>query len=111
MVNVTIAPGQRAAVSTGIKIKPPRGSYVRLAGRSGLSFNHGLFVISGVIDSDFLGVVQVLLFNSGNKSINVKIGDRIAQAIVEKYKKCSIIEAKIVDDTERGEHGFGSTGQ
>ena len=89
----------------------PEGNYGRIAPRSGLAAKHSIDVGAGVIDSDYRGEVKVLLFNLSDTDFEVKPGDRIAQLIIEKYTMTEIqeVEGKL-DDTVRGEGGFGSTG-
>lgn len=108
--DITIVRGTRSLVSTGISFTVPQGTYGRIAPRSGLAVKNGIQVGAGVIDRDYTGEVKVVLFNHGEKDFEIKKGDRIAQLIVE---KCAFPEIKIVSDlenTNRGEGGFGSTG-
>lgn len=101
----------QSGIKTGIAIAVPDGHYGRIAPRSGLAFRDKLDVMAGVIDSDYRGEVVVILFNHSDKPFSFKSGDRIAQLILE---KCSTPPVKLVDDldnTSRGEGGFGSTGK
>lgn len=110
--DVIIQPGDRIAISTGIRMKAPARCYIRIAGRSGLALKNGLMVGAGVIDRDYLGIVKVVLFNLDTQPYHVKKGHRIAQAIVEKYKKCGVVEVAMLEqNSERGACGFGSTGK
>ena len=110
--NTTVNRGTRKLVSTDISIKLPHESYGRVAPRSGLSVK-GIDVGAGVIDESYRGIVKVLLINNSNNDFEVKIGDRIAQLVIE---KCFYLEIENVDNletlgkTNRGEGGFGSTG-
>lgn len=88
----------------------PEGTYGRIAPRSGLAWKHSIDVGAGVIDADYRGNVGVILFNFSDKDFEVKKGDRIAQLILEKISYCDIVETSDLDDTSRGEGGFGSTG-
>lgn len=97
-------------VSTGIAVKISEGYYGRVASRSGLAVKSHLEVGAGVIDSDYRGEVKVLLRNLGSQPFEVKKGDRIAQLILEKIITPDPLEVKDLDDTARGEGGFGSTG-
>ena len=106
-----IRAAERGCVSTGITIVLPSGVYGRVAPRSGLAVKHGIQVGAGVIDPDYTGEIKVVLFNHGDKDFEVKKGDRIAQLILEKYETPPIEEISIVEDTDRGSSGFGSTGQ
>src|SRR6056300_1138969 len=101
----------RALVSTGITIVLPPGVYGRVAPRSGLAVKHCINVGTGVIDPDSTGEVKVVLFNHGEKDFEVKKGDRIAQLVLEKCETPLIEEISIVEETDRGSGGFGSTGQ
>jgi len=111
--NVCIYPGKRATISTGIAIRMPEGVYGRVAPRSSLAVKHGICVGAGVIDPDYRGEIKVLLFNhSKNHQYQVNEGDRIAQLILEKYETPLIVQMfGDLDETERGQGGFGSTGK
>ena len=101
----------RALVGTGISISLPDGVYGRVAPRSGLAVKHCINVGAGVIDPDYTGEIKVVLFNHGFKDFEIKKGDRIAQLVLERCETPPIEEISIVEDTERGSGGFGSTGQ
>ena len=100
----------RALVGTGITVVLPQGVYGRVAPRSGLAVKHCINVGAGVIDPDYTGEVKVVLFNHGDKDFEIKKGDRIAQLVLERCETPPIEEINIVEDTERGSGGFGSTG-
>jgi dUTP pyrophosphatase len=107
---VIIPPRDRKVVKTGIAISIPSGYYGRVAPRSGLTVKSGIDVGAGVIDEDYRGEICVILFNHSNCYFVINIGDRIAQLILEKI---GTPDVKVVDDlnnTERGENGFGSSG-
>ena len=106
-----IQPRQRELVRTGISIKAPINTYIRIAPRSGLALNKGLDVLAGVVDADYTGEVMVILLNTGDEVVSIKPGDRIAQAIAEVISISDIIEVDNLEDTERSSAGFGSTGQ
>ncbi|KAH3744937.1 deoxyuridine triphosphatase [Pelomyxa schiedti] len=101
----------RVLVPTDIAVAIPSGHYGRIAPRSSLALNHGIDVGAGVIDSDYRGHVQVLLFNFAQAPFQVAKGDRIAQLIIEKISTPPIIEVESLDGTLRGDGGFGSTGR
>jgi len=105
-----IPASERGLVSTGIAIILPSGVYGRVAPRSGLAVKHGIQVGAGVIDPDYTGEVKVVLFNHGDKDFEVEKGDRIAQLVLERCETPPIEEITVVEDTERGSSGFGSTG-
>ena len=108
--SLTVYPGTRALISTGIAVKLPPGVYGRVAPRSGLAVKHGIQVGAGVVDADYRGEVKVLLFNHGDVEFNVHVRDRIAQLICEKYEAPEVTIVTSLDETNRGEGGFGSTG-
>ncbi|XP_048188947.1 deoxyuridine 5'-triphosphate nucleotidohydrolase, mitochondrial [Perognathus longimembris pacificus] len=107
----TIPPMEKALVKTDIQIALPSGCYGRVAPRSGLAAKHFIDVGAGVIDEDYRGNVGVILFNFGKEKFEVKKGDRIAQLICERIFYPEIEEVQVLDDTERGSGGFGSTGK
>ena len=97
------------AIDTGITI--PKGTYGRIAPRSGLALNHGINVGNAVIDSDFRGKVCVILFNHSSKLYEVEIGDRTVQFILEKIEdEVKIVEVAELPSTERSYKDFGSSG-
>lgn len=109
-VDTVIEPHGKAIISTDLKIAVPHGTYGRIAPRSGLAAKNFIDVGAGVVDEDYRGPLNVVLFNHANLPFNVKQGDRIAQIICEKIVYPEILEVKNLDQTERGENGFGSTG-
>jgi dUTP pyrophosphatase len=112
-VALTIPVGERALVATDLSIACPPGTYGRVAPRSGLALKHGIDVGAGVIDADYRGPVGVILFNWGQSDFEIKVGDRIAQLILEQIVLPDVVECPAdqeLDSTERGQGGFGSTG-
>ncbi|XP_040476589.1 deoxyuridine 5'-triphosphate nucleotidohydrolase, mitochondrial isoform X3 [Ursus maritimus] len=107
----TLPPMEKALVKTDIQVALPSGCYGRVAPRSGLAAKHFIDVGAGVIDEDYRGNVGVVLFNFGKEKFEVKKGDRIAQLICERIFYPEIEEVQVLDDTERGSGGFGSTGK
>ena len=105
-----IAAGERAVVMTGLKIAVPPGCYGRIAPRSGLAVKKGIDVGAGVIDADYRGELGVVLFNFGKEAFTVNPGDRIAQLVLERIATPAVEEVQELDETARGEGGFGSTG-
>ncbi|KAJ6664117.1 hypothetical protein lerEdw1_008332 [Lerista edwardsae] len=101
----------KAVVKTDIQIALPSGCYGRIAPRSGLAAKHFIDVGAGVIDEDYRGNVGVVLFNFGKESFKVNKGDRIAQLICERIYYPDLEEMQVLDDTDRGSGGFGSTGK
>jgi dUTP pyrophosphatase len=109
---VTIAPGQRALIPTGIAIALPRETEGQVRPRSGLAARHGVTVLNspGTIDADYRGEIQVILVNLGQDLFTVTRGMRIAQLIVTPAMQVAISETIDLDETTRGVAGFGSTG-
>ncbi len=107
---VTIAPGEYKLVPTGLVFTLPPGTYGRIAPRSGLS-TKGIDVKAGVIDPDYKGEVKVLLLNFGVEPFTCSSGQRVAQLILEKVTFPKVEETWHVQETQRGEGGFGSTGK
>ena len=106
----TIPPGSRQLIATGIALQFPSFLYGRIAPRSGLSFRHSLDIGAGVIDSDFTGEIKVLLINNGREVYKVDIGDKVAQIIFEIFYSPKIVPSTSIEETERSDHGFGSSG-
>ena len=110
---VTLAPGERALIPTGLAISPAGSGYVAIiAARSGLGIKKGVSLSNGigVIDSDYRGEIAVGLINHGNEPFEVRRGDRIAQMMFLPVETASFLIADTLDETERGEGGFGHTG-
>ncbi|MFN3658257.1 MAG: dUTP diphosphatase [Pseudolabrys sp.] len=109
---LTIAPGARALVPTGIALALPEGTEAQVRPRSGLAVKHGLTVLNtpGTIDADYRGEVQVLLVNLGSEAVSITRGMRIAQLIVAPVSRARLVEVEMLDRTARGSGGFGSTG-
>ncbi len=101
--------GTRACIPTGISLVIPSGCYGRIAPRSGLALNFGINVGAGVIDPDYRGEIKVILFNHGENDFVINQGDKIAQLILELVTTPEVIEVESLDETERGNQGFGST--
>ena len=97
-------------VSTGVSMAIPAGHYGRIAPRSGLAVKHGVMVGAGVIDSDYRGEIKVALATL-NGVYEFKKGDRIAQVIIEPVVTPELVQVDSLDDSERGDSGFGSTGK
>jgi dUTP pyrophosphatase len=108
--NIVIEKSERQLVSTGIGIGISDDCYARVAPRSGMSVK-GIDVGAGVIDSDYSGIIKVLLINNTHEQQYIKKGDRIAQLILEKIYTPEIELVENLTETERGGNGFGSTGK
>lgn len=110
---ITLAPGERALIPTGVHIAPETNDVVAIvAGRSGLGIKHGITLSNsiGVVDSDYRGEVCVGLINKGQEDFKIERGDRIAQLMFMPVCHANLLAAETLDETERGEGGFGSTG-
>lgn len=110
--DVTIAPGARHAVATGLCVAIPHGFEIQIRPRSGLAFKHGITVPNtpGTIDSDYRGELKVLLINHGREDFAIARGDRVAQLVLAPVVQAAWAEVDELDATGRGEGGFGSTG-
>ncbi len=108
-----LAPGKRAAVPCGFAMALPDGFEAQVRPRSGLAVRHGVTVLNapGTIDSDYRGEVVVILVNHGDEPFIIRRGDRIAQLVVAPVTTAHFREKERLDETERGEGGFGSTGR
>ena len=109
---LTLAPGKRALVPTGLVIEVPAGYEAQVRPRSGLAQRHGVTVLNtpGTIDADYRGEVQVLLINFGENEIAIARGDRIAQLVIAPVMMVDLELVKSLSATVRGGGGFGSTG-
>lgn len=110
---LTLQPGKRALVPTGLVVEIPPGHEGQVRPRSGLALKHGVTVANapGTIDSDYRGEVKVILVNLGDEPFEVRRGDRVAQLVVAPVVRVEVVEVEQVSDTERGGGGFGSTGR
>ncbi len=110
---VTIAPGQRFAVPTGIRVELPEGYEAQVRPRSGLALEHGMTCLNspGTIDRDFRGEIKVILVNLGSEDFHIESGDRIAQLVIAPVARAGFEAAPSLGSTARGEGGFGSTGR
>ena len=109
--DTVIKSGGYGMVKTDLAIAVPEGTYGRVAPRSGLAAKKGIQVGAGVVDADYRGEIKVILFNHGTEDFEIKVSDRIAQLVLERYESVPIQLVDRLDDTERGEGGFGSTGK
>lgn len=109
---LTLAPGDRFAVPTGLAMAIPEGFEVQVRPRSGLAFKHGLTIANapGTIDSDYRGEVKVILINLGPDPVIITRGMRIAQLVPAAVTRAHLVVVETLDDTTRGTGGFGSTG-
>lgn len=109
----TIYPNERRLVSTGIRVAIPPGYEGQVRPRSGLALKHGIALVNspGTIDSDYRGEVGVILINHGSDVLTFAAGDRIAQLVICPIVRAELVVVDSLEDTERGEGGFGSTGK
>ena len=110
---VTLAPGHRAMVPTGLTIALPSGYEAQVRPRSGLAAKHGITCLNspGTIDADYRGEVKVILINLGQEPFVIKRGERIAQMIIAPVTRAELKVVAELDETKRGAGGFGSTGR
>ncbi len=106
-----IKSGERILVKTGVKIALPNGYWGNIRDRSGLAFKHGLHTLAGVIDETYRGEIGVVLVNLGKKDYTIKKNERIAQLIISPYIQANIEYVEELQDSVRGEKGFGSSGK
>ena len=108
-----LLPGQRALIPTGIYLEIPEGYEVQIRARSGLAIKRGIGLVNGIgtIDSDYRGEVTIALINWGDEPFVVNNGERVAQMVVTPYIPCDYEETDELDDTKRGDGGFGSSGR
>lgn len=110
--DITIAPGARHAVATGLALAIPAGYEVQVRPRSGLALKHGITVPNtpGTIDSDYRGELKVILINHGSEPFAILRGDRVAQLVLAPVTRAAWLPVSELDETARAEGGFGSTG-
>jgi dUTP pyrophosphatase len=109
---VTIAPGGRVIIPTGIAVALPHGHEGQIRPRSGIAIRHGVTVLNspGTVDADYRGEIQVILVNLGSENFEIRRGTRIAQMVVAPVQQAKIVESTSLDATGREAGGFGSTG-
>ncbi len=109
---VTIEPGKRAMIATGIAIQLPKGFEAQVRPRSGLAAKHGITVLNspGTIDADYRGEVKVILVNLGDEAVTLGRAERIAQMVIAPVTQVTLNEIGNLEDSDRGAGGFGSTG-
>jgi len=110
--DVALPPGGRHAVATGLAMAVPDGFELQVRPRSGLALKHGISLPNtpGTIDSDYRGELKIILINLGDREFAVRRGDRIAQLVLAPVVRASWLKVDELDETTRGEGGFGSTG-
>ncbi len=110
---ITLQPMQRCLVPTGLRIALPERYEAQVRPRSGLALKNGVTVLNtpGTIDADYRGDVGVILINLGSEPFVVNDGERIAQMVIARHEQPELLEVEVLDETERGEGGFGHTGK
>ena len=113
-IDITLAPGERALVPTGIAIALPDGYVALVHPRSGLAIKHGVTMVNapGTVDAGYRGELQIILINHDrNEAVSFKRGDRIAQLVIQKVERAEFVEVHDLPGSGRGTGGFGSTGR
>lgn len=106
-----IGVGERRAVKTGIKMEIPEGYVGLVWDRSGLAVKYGITTMAGVIDANYRGEVAIVLYNAGKEMFEIKKGMRIAQMLIQRAEGVQIEVVEVLVESDRGENGFGSTGE
>jgi len=109
---ITLQPGERELIPSGLKMAMPQGYEAQMRPRSGLAYRHGITMLNtpGTIDADYRGELKMLAVNLGDKEFTINHGDRIAQMVIAPVIQAEVNEVEILSETERGDGGFGSTG-
>ena len=102
--------GGRAAIPTGLHFKLPQGHELQIRGRSGLAIKSGIYTHVGTLDSEFIGECAIIIYNLSDEPFEIKQGDRIGQAVLNKYQAIEWDVTTTLEQTDRGENGFGSSG-
>jgi dUTP pyrophosphatase len=113
-VDITLAPGERALVPTGISIALPDGYVALVHPRSGLAIKHGVTMVNspGTVDAGYRGELKLILINHDSKdSVSFKRGDRVAQLVIQQVERAEFVEVQELPGSGRGSDGFGSTGR
>lgn len=109
---VTVAPGERVLIPTGLYIELPHGFEAQIRPRSGLALRHGITIPNtpGTIDADYRGEIKVILLNAGQEPFEINDGERVCQMVINHYVRTRWEETTRLDHTERGDGGFGHSG-
>lgn len=110
--SITLKPGERMLIPTGLFIQLPLGYEAQIRARSGLAIKHGIGLVNGIgtIDSDYRGEIKIPLINWGKDEFSIKDGERIAQMVIAKYERVTWQQVDQLEETQRGAGGFGHTG-
>jgi len=111
--NITLQPLQRMLVPTGLFVELPLGYEAQVRPRSGMAINHGITCLNspGTVDADYRGELKVVLINLSGEAHTIHHGDRIAQLVIQKVEKAQLVQVQELEETQRGEGGFGHTGK
>lgn len=111
--SITLKPGERKLIPTGLHIQLPSGYECQIRPRSGLALKHGITIVNspGTIDADYRGEIGIILMNCGDKDFVINDGERICQMVVKEYTQVEWCQVSQLEDSERGEGGFGHTGR
>ena len=110
--SIMLKPLERKLIPTGLFIELPEGYEAQIRPRSGLALNEGITVLNapGTIDPDYRGEIGVILVNLSHEMVQINDGDRICQMVIQKFEQVELVKVKALNETERGEGGFGHTG-
>ncbi len=110
--SIMLKPMERKLVPTGLFMELPEGFEAQIRPRSGLAFKHGIGIVNspGTIDADYRGEIKVLLINFSDQHFEINSGDRIAQMVVARHEQVNWIQVEVINETQRGEGGYGHTG-
>lgn len=110
---IVLGPLERALVPTGLYMALQPGFEAQVRPRSGLAAKQGITVLNspGTVDADYRGEIKVILVNLSNASVSIQDGDRIAQLVIARHEQAAWLEVEVLDETQRGAGGFGSTGK
>ena len=108
----TLGPGERTLVPTGLAVELPQGYEMQIRPRSGLALKHGISLVNspGTIDADYRGPIGIILINHGQDDVHISHGDRVAQIVISPVVQAEFSVVDELDQTDRGDDGFGSTG-
>ncbi len=111
--SITLKPLERKLVKTGLFIELPKGLEAQVRPRSGMAYKHGISVLNspGTIDSDYRGEIGVIAVNLSNEEYTIEKGERIAQLVIAKHERAEWVSVETLEESGRGEGGFGSTGK
>jgi dUTP pyrophosphatase len=111
--SIQLEPLQRQLIPTGLYIELPQGFEAQVRPRSGLAFKHGITVLNspGTVDADYRGEIKVLLVNLSSEPFLISPGERIAQLVVARHERVNWVESNHLNETSRGQGGYGSTGR